>query len=287
MRIAGVQMDVRLAEVEANTAAVVQRLADARAEGAELVVFPECVLTGYCFRSSEEALRVAQDPDGPAVRAILEECRRLQCFAVFGMLERDGARFFNTAVLAGPQGLVATYRKVHLPYLGADRFAAYGDRPFAVHEAAGLRVGLNICYDSSFPESSRVLALLGADLIALPTNWPPGAECVAEHAIATRAMENGVYYAAINRIGRERGYRFIGRSVICGPDGEELARAGADDERLLVAEVDPRRARDKVRERVRGEHIIDRFGDRRPEFYDVIVEPHDRPRSGGRPNRTL
>lgn len=287
MRIAGVQMDVRLGDVEANTAAVLEWLRQAHARGAELVVFPECVLTGYCFRSSEEALRVAQDVDGAAVRAILRECRRLGCFAVFGTLERDGDRYFNAAILAGPQGIVATYHKVHLPYLGADRFATYGDRPFAVQDVAGLRVGLNICYDSSFPEPSRVLALLGADLIALPTNWPPGAECVAEHAIATRAMENGIYYAAINRVGRERGYRFIGQSVICGPDGEELARAGAGDEELLVADVDPQRARNKVRERVRGEHIIDRFGDRRPEFYGPIVKPHDRPRSGGRPNRLL
>ncbi|RMG41283.1 MAG: carbon-nitrogen hydrolase family protein [Planctomycetota bacterium] len=282
MRIAGVQMDVRIADVAGNTEAVLQWLQRAAEAGAELVVFPECVLTGYCFESAEEALAVAQDLDGEAVRAIVEACERLRCLAVFGLLERAGERYFNAALLAGPGGVLASYRKVHLPYLGADRFAAYGDRPFAVHEVSGVRLGLNICYDSSFPEASRVLALLGADVIALPTNWPPGAECVAEHAIATRAMENGIYYAAINRVGRERGYRFIGRSVICGPDGEELARAGAGEEALLIAEVDPRRARDKLRERVPGRHIIDRFGDRRPEFYEAIVRPHGYPRSGGR-----
>src|SRR5690606_31066692 len=137
---------------------------------------------------------------------MVEACREHDGFAIFGMLEADGGRIFNGAVLVGPEGVIGSYRKIHLPYLGVDMHTTPGDRPFAVHEAGGVTIGMNICYDAAFPEAARCLALLGADLIVLPTNWPPGAECMAAFSIASRAMENSVYYAAINRVGSERGF---------------------------------------------------------------------------------
>jgi predicted amidohydrolase len=190
------------------------------------------------------------------------------------MLEADGSRVFNAAVLVGPEGVVGSYRKVHIPYLGVDRYTTPGDRPFAVHEAAGVRIGMNICYDAAFPEAARCLALLGADLIALPTNWPPGAECMAANSIASRAMENAVYYAAINRVGAEAGFTFIGRSSICAPNGSVLAAAGETGEQVLYADIDVALARRKHIVRVADKHEINRFADRRPEMYSPLVEPH-------------
>ena len=152
------------------------------------------------------------------------------------------------------------------PFWESISFRHSRDRPFDVIDTGDLKVGLNICYDSAFPESSRELTLLGADLIALPTNWPPGAEHVAEHAINTRAMENGIYYAAVNRVGHERGYDFIGKSRICGVAGETLAVADHANETILYAEIDPAAARKKRVERIPGKHSIDRMADRRPEF---------------------
>jgi len=197
---------------------------------------------------------------------------------------------FNAAVHVGAEGVIASYRKVHLPYLGVDRFLDFGDRPFAVHvvnsspaaqsSRAALRIGLNICYDSGFPESSRVLALAGADLVILPTNWPNGAETLAEHAIATRALENAIYYAAVNRVGEERGFRFIGRSRICDPSGKTLAVGSEADEEILYAEIDIEQARTKTIVRVPGKHLVDRVADRRPEFYVSLAEPHGLPRPG-------
>lgn len=172
-----------------------------------------------------------------------------------------------------PKGVVGTYRKIHLPYLGVDRFTTPGDKPFAVHEVDGLRIGMHICYDGGFPESARVLTLLGADLIVLPTNWPPGAECMAACAVNTRAMENHVYYAACDRVGQERGFRFLGLSKICDPRGHVLAEAPHDWEEILYAEIDPFQARQKRIVRVPGLHVIDRLGDRRPEMYAPLVAP--------------
>lgn len=274
MKIAAVQMNVALGDVDANVSRILDRLRETRREGAMLTIFPECAVPGYCFESLDEARPFAQPVPGPATERIAAACREHGGFAVFGMLEADGERVFNAAVLVGERGVIGSYRKVHLPYLGVDMFTTYGDRPFAVHDAGGIRVGMNICYDAAFPEAARALALLGADLILLPTNWPPGAECVSQHAINSRAMENAVYYAAVNRVGSERGFEFIGGSSICDPSGGTVARSTGTGEEILYADVDPEKSRRKHVIRVPGKHEIDRMADRRPEMYGPLVQPH-------------
>jgi predicted amidohydrolase len=282
MKIAGVQMDVAFADVERNLGRMIERLRETTASGARLSVFPECALCGYCFSSLEEARPFAQPIPGPAIERMREACAELGCYAIFGLLELDGTRIFNAAVLVGPAGVIGNYRKVHLPYLGIDMFTSFGDRPFAVHSAGELKVGMNICYDAAFPEAARSLAILGADLVVLPTNWPPGAECTAASVINARALENAVYYIAVNRVGTERGFEFIGRSKIVDPSGQTLAESRAPGEEILYADIDPAKARRKHIIRVPGKHEIDRLADRRPEMYGLLVEPHSL-RSPGRP----
>jgi predicted amidohydrolase len=311
MKLAGVQMDVALADPSQNRERMAERFIAARRQGADLVIFPECALTGYCLESREEAAPFAESTPGPTTAFFAELCAKQGGSAIYGMIETAGSAMFNAAVHVGAEGVIASYRKVHLPYLGVDRFLDFGDRPFAVHDVssspaartsgdatsllgrrstsdvdespssrAALRIGLNICYDSGFPESSRVLALAGADLVVLPTNWPNGAETLAEHAIATRALENAIYYAAVNRVGEERGFRFIGRSRICDPTGKTLAVGSETKEEILYADIDVEKARKKTIVRVPGKHLIDRVADRRPEFYGPLVEPHGLPRPG-------
>ncbi len=272
-KLAGVQMDCVIGRKDRNLDAIIGQLETAAKQGARLVVFPECALSGYCFDSRDEAWPHAEPVPGPAVDSLAGACRRLGVFAVMGMLERSGDRMFNAIVLVGPQGLVGGYRKVHLPFLGIDRFTTPGDRPFQVWDIGGLRVGMNICYDGSFPESARVMTLLGADLVVLPTNWPPGSECASAHVVPTRAMENTIYYAAVNRVGEERGFQFIGGSRICDPLGKTLAAAEHADEVVLYADIDPAVARQKQLVRVPGKHEVNRIRDRRPEFYERIAAP--------------
>ena len=274
MKIAGVQMDVALGDPETNIRRMMERLRETTSQGASLTIFPECAVTGYCYANPEEARPCAQPIPGPATAQFTRACAETQSYVVFGMLEADGDRIFNAAVLVGPNGVLGTYRKVHLPFLGVDMFTTPGDRAFAVHQAGGVRVGMNICYDAAFPEAARSLAILGADLIVLPTNWPPGAECMAATTINTRAMENAVYYAAVNRVGSERGFEFIGRSRICDPSGRTMAEAAGVGEKILYAEIDPEKARRKHIVRVPGKHEIDRMADRRPEMYGLLVQPH-------------
>lgn len=280
MKIACVQMDVRIGEVDRNLTVIEERLRETAANGAGLTIFPECAVTGYCFESLDEARPFSQTIPGPATDRVTALCTELNVFAVFGLLEVDTDTVFNAAVLTGPNGVIGSYRKVHLPYLGVDRHVEFGDRPFAVHDIGEIRLGINICYDSAFPEATRTLALLGADLIALPTNWPPGAECVASHVLNTRAMENAVYFAAANRVGTERGFDFIGRSRICAPKGETLATSDDTSETILYAEIDPAVSRNKTAVREPGRHAIDRMADRRPEMYGRLTEPHSLQRPG-------
>lgn len=280
MQLSGIQTDVAFADRASNLQTLHRLLTEEAAAGSQLIVFPECFTTGYCFDSLDEAMAEAESMDGETVTAVAEMCSQLGCSTVFGMLERDGDRLFNTAALVGPDGLIGSYRKTHLPFLGVDRFTTFGDRPYEVFDVGGLRVGMLICYDGGFPEASRCLAIRGADVIVLPTNWPPGAEYMSCFSINARAMENGVYFAAVNRIGTERGFRFIGQSRICGPIGETLDSAEHADATIIRANVDVEKARKKRIVRVPGKHIIDRMADRRPDLYGPICDEHGLTRPG-------
>lgn len=280
MRIAAVQMDFTIADIDGNLRRMIEKVRETRLGGAELTIFPECALTGYCFTTIDEARPYAETIPGPSVAAMSAVCAELGGFVVFGMLEKDGDRIFNALALVGAKGLVGSYRKIHLPYLGVDKYTDFGDRPFAVHEINGVRIGMNICYDGGFPEPARCLTLAGADLIVLPTNWPTSAEPAADYAINTRAMENTVYYAAVDRIGIERGVTFIGKSRICDPLGKTIAVADHRDEAILYADIDVARARQKHLVRQAGVNEVNRLADRHPEMYGILVEPHSLKRPG-------
>jgi predicted amidohydrolase len=274
MRVAAVQMEPRIGEVDANLKSILDRLREAADAGAKLIVFPECALTGYGFDSRDESIPYAEPIPGLSSKEVAAVCTELGVYAVYGLLERDGERLYNATVLVGPEGVVGTYRKVHLPFLGIDRFVDPGNRPFEVFEIEGVRVGMHICYDGTFPETGRVLTLLGADVLVLPTNWPIQSLTTAEHLPATRAIENVVYVMAVDRVGEERGCKFAGTSSIADPGGVILAKAGLDSEEILYAEVDPAISRKKRLIRVPGLYELDRIGDRRPSFYGPIVAPN-------------
>ena len=273
IKVAAVQMDVALMDLEANLRAMEAHMATTAGEGTALTVFPECALTGYCFDSREEALPYAESIPGPSTQRMAEHCARFDMFVVYGLLEQEGDDLYNACVLVGPDGVLGSYRKIHLPFLGIDRFTTPGNRPFTIQTAGQLKIGMNICYDGAFPESSRIMALQGADLIVLPTNWPPGAKCTADYVINTRAMENAVYYMAVDRVGSERGFPFIGESRICDPNGDTLAIADHTEEEILYAEIDLQRSRNKHLVRVPEKHEIHRFADRQPQWYASLSDP--------------
>lgn len=270
MRVAVAQTEPRLGENERNLEVCLGRLEEAAKEGAQLLVLPECAIPGYMFDSAEEALPHAEEIPGPSTEILARECHRLDMHGVCGLLERDGEVLHNAAALIGPDGLIGTYRKSHLPFLGVDRFVVAGDE-LPVYETPLGRIGIEICYDLRFPEATRTLGLHGADLVAHPTNFPLAARLQTEFITRARAAENRVYLLTANRVGKERWAEFCGWSQIVDPHGERLAEAGADEEVLLFADYDVQRARDKDYV-IPGEYELYLFEHRRPELYGALVQ---------------
>ena len=270
--IACAQFDCVLGEPKANLDKIISLIRAAAERDAKLVMFPECALTGYAYESLEEAIPFTEPINGLSANAIAEACLETKAYAIVGFLEADGNNYYNAAMLVGPDGVVGNYRKTHLPFIGIDRFLTPGDRAYQVFDLPFGKVGMNICYDISFPEPARALKLLGAELIALITNWPTAAWRSPEFVANTRALENHLFYAATDRVGTERGWDFIGRSKVVDCNGDTLAEAGAKDEELLVVAIDFQSANNNRIVNVPGSYEVDRINDRRPELYGVISE---------------
>lgn len=272
MKIAAVQMDVKILDKEGNLARILEKLNTAARAGARIVVFPECALTGYGYASLEEAQPVVESVPGPSTQKIAAAAKELGCTAVIGMLEAADSKVYNAAAVVTPEGIAGTYRKIHLPYIGVDRFLAPGNRPFEVFHSPQGKIGVNICYDCSFPESGRMVKLKGAQLLAIPTNWPVGSDSCL-HTPFVRATENHMFVVAADRVGEERGFRFAGRSHIVDFMGKIHAQAGEIEETILYAEASLPTAEENRVARLPGAWEFDRIADRRPEMYAALVEP--------------
>ena len=272
VKIAGVQMNPEIMKNEDNLEKILHETRAAARNGANLVVFPECALTGYVFSSREEAIPFMESIPGASTDRLAAGCKELGVHIVVGLLEKEGDRCYNAAVLIGPRGLIGKYRKNHLPYLGIDRFIDHGDEPFRVYQTPIGNIGVHICFDCNFPESARTMTLLGADILALPTNWPEGREKVPGFLVPARAYENRVHFVAVDRVGSERGAGFIGRSKIVNALGDTLAEASSDKEEVICAEVLLSEARQKRIVFNAGEFELDFIGSRRPELYGEITK---------------
>ena len=264
-RVALVQTEPVFGDVEGNLDRT-----EALLEGvdAHLVVVPELFATGYSFQTRDEALGYAETfPDGPTVERIRRWSERSGGVVVGGFVEKDGDRLYNAAAVCIADEAVQSYRKIHLFGFEPETFDA-GDGPLPVFEHEGLRVGVMICFDWMFPEAARVLALEGADVIAHPSNlvlqW-------CQRAMVTRSLENGVYSVTCNRVGREHRpprpeLPFTGQSVIIDPLGKLLASGSPDTPEILFADLDTKRARNKI-----VPSGNDRMTERRPDVYGSLL----------------
>ena len=264
MKVAYVQMEPAFLDPEKNYSKAERLVKEAVEKGAKLVVLPELFDTGYNFESRDEVGAVAsQIPDGPTTEFLVELAKTLDVFIVAGTAEKDEmGRLYNSAVLVGPVGwgYMGKYRKIHLFYR-EKLFFEPGDLGFRVFNIGVAKVGMMVCFDWFFPESARTLALKGAEIIAHPSNLVMP---YAPRAMPIRALENRVYTITANRIGEERGLRFIGKSTIASPTAEVLAMGSEDKEEVGVVEIDLELAREK-----RINEMNDILKDRRPEHYFI------------------
>lgn len=224
---------------------------------ADLWVLPELFHSGYNFKTKKEAAACAEETDGPLCAVLKAWTAAKQCAVVAGFPEKAGAKFYNSALFVnGPKSRV--YRKTHL-FGNEKKFFTPGDSGFWVEDVKGVKVGVMICFDWFFPEACRTLALKGAQVVAHPANlvlpWGP-------EGMKLRSLENRIFTATADRVGLERGLRFIGQSQVVAPNGGLLVRLGHDDVRACVVECDPWTAKDK---KVHPQN--DLFADRRTRYY--------------------
>ena len=267
-RVVCSQLAPVIGDLAANCDAAVGAVRAAVAAGADLALLPELATSGYVFESAAEAASVAITPG----HALFERCARElpgAAAAVFGFCEDGGdGRVYNSAALVTAEGVRAVYRKTHL-WDAEKLYFTPGSQPPPVVATPGGAIGMLICYDLEFPEMTRSLALGGADLIAVPTNWPlvprPAGERAPEVVIAMAAARtNRVFIACCDRTGTERGQLWTAGTSIIDHEGWVLATAGADQ--TAAADLALHLARDKG---ISARNDV--LADRRPELYAPVV----------------
>lgn len=241
-KIAVVNYDSILGDVDANLEKMERYAASAASQGAGLIIFPETGTTGYFI--GEKIAQLAEEVPGPTTKRLGSVAHDFNLYLVTGMVEKAGGRYYNSSVMLSPEGkLVGHYRKIHL-FSAEKAVFDSGSQATLVKTDFGL-VGMTICYDMVFPEYIRSLRLRGADLIVNSTDWITndwqtgkgwGGEVVS-HMAATRALENTMHVAMGSRVGLEEGWKSLGHSCVCAPSGGFVARI-EDGEGMVVGTVE-------------------------------------------------
>lgn len=255
-RLGVVQNSPKFLKAAENVAA---SLAEMERHEADLWVLPEFFASGYNFRTKAEAAKCAETADGPLIARLKAWSAANGAAVVAGFPEKAGGKLYNSAVLVdGAKSRV--YRKTHL-FGSEKKFFTAGTTGFWIETVRGAKVGPMICFDWFFPESARTLALMGAEIIAHPSNlvlpWAP-------EGMKIRSLENRVFSATANRVGVEHGLGFIGQSQVAATNGSLLVRLSGDRPGAAVAVIDPRIAREK-----KVHPACDLFKDRRPSKYGL------------------
>ncbi len=234
------QTGPKVGNKERNLKQISEQAAKARKRNIDLLIFPELHLTGYTMR--DEVSHMAESIPGPSTRKVESMAKEHGVHIIFGMPEESEVKgvIHNTAVFIGPKGLIGRYRKIHLPthsVFEERRYYRPGQEASVFKTDIGT-VGLNICYDLYFPELTRLQALQGAQLIVCISASPGLRRRFFEGFCLSRAMENAVYLAYVNRVGIEEGLQFWGGSRVIAPNGSVLAQCKYDVEEFQICKLD-------------------------------------------------
>ena len=265
------QLAPRIADLDANRALASEAIGAAVDGGADVVILPELVTSGYVFASPQEARSVAVTPQHELFGEWAALAARGGAVVIGGFCElgADGLLYNSAAVVDG-SGVLGVYRKTHLWDREKLVFEPGLDPPRVFDTPAG-RIGVLVCYDLEFPELTRALALAGAELLAVPTNWPlvprPVGERPPEVVVGMAAARvNRTFIACCDRTGTERGQEWTAGTTIIGADGWVLAEHHGEGG--VAVDVDLADARVKTMT-----ELCDALGDRRPELYAALGMP--------------
>lgn len=234
LKIAIVQMNCVLADKAANFAKATKMIAESADMKAQLIILPELFSTGYMVTAHD--LELAEAIPGPTTEWLTELAIRYHVYIAAAIIEKgEDGTLYDTAVIAGPEGYVNKYRKIHLWGTEPERFARGTTLP--VFKLPFATIGLQICYEIGFPEPARVLTQAGAEIIVYTSAFGKARAYAWDIASRSRALENGVYVLACNRIGTEEAV-FGGLSRVVAPNGDIVAGASADAECVISAVID-------------------------------------------------
>ncbi len=275
--ILGAMFTIAIAQTEPSFLDVPENHARAmeliRSVRADLYLFPELYLSGYAFSTRQEVERCGLGQENPYFEELSALSRERGIAICGGYAEKapgDNGTFYNSAFLIGDGALLANYRKTHLFYREHDFFAP-GDTGFIVTEYRGVRLGLMVCFDWIYPESARTLALRGAQVILHPSNLVLP---YCQRAMFARAVENRVFVATANRVGREDNafgddLTFTGGSQVVTPEGTYVLTFDEEETGIRAVTVDPAEADGK---QLNAYDTI--LHDLRPEMYTTQSSVH-------------
>jgi predicted amidohydrolase len=234
------QTGPKLGNKERNLKQISEQASKARKKNIDLLIFPELHLTGYTMK--DEVSHLAESIPGPSTRKVETMAKEHGVHVIFGMPEESEVKgvIHNASVLVGPRGLIGKYRKIHLPthsVFEERRYYRPGQEASVFKTDIGT-IGLNICYDLYFPELTRLQALQAAELVVCISASPGLRRRFFEGFCLSRAMENAVYLAYVNRVGIEEGLQFWGGSRVIAPNGSVLAQCKYDLEEFQICKVD-------------------------------------------------
>ena len=263
LRVGYYQFKPVFGKIEKNLNKIINTLKNVNAD---IVVLPELAFSGYYFKDREEAKFLSEDPNHSSTfESFVALCHDRDFYLVTGFAEKAKDKYFNSAALIGPEGIIHIYRKLHL-FNEEKNWFDPGDIQLQVNEVRETKIGIMICFDWIFPETMRILSIQGADIICHPSNLVLD---YCQQAMLSRTIENMVFAITTNRYGEDKrphgSLKFTGKSQIVAPKGILIHRAKSQQEELFITKIDPQLARDK---NITPLNQI--MTDRRPEFYQTL-----------------
>jgi N-carbamoylputrescine amidase len=268
MRIAGIQISAG-PDIERNIQRAVEMAEVAAEKDAKIICYPElCLTPWFPIAEKQTNFRLAQTVRDDILPQFQEVSKEAKSVLIVPFFESAGAHYYNSAAVIDAGELLGVYRKTHVPDLSLYREQFYfspGDTSFPVFETSHGKIGVQICWDNLFPEGSRILALKGADIIFSPTAASLPTHSLWERAISANAFANNLFVFRVNRVGKEEGISFYGRSFCADPWGETASELAGGKDAIVIADID-------LAERAAAAETWGFLKRRRPEEYGDLVK---------------
>ena len=266
-KIALVQYQSVLGDLQKNADRAVEMVREAAAKGAKIVCFPEMFNTGYNFQLIGDGFHnCGETIDGHTITRLQKVAKECACYVIAPITLEKKVKgvFYNAAVVIDDEGVVlGDYSKHHL--WAAERYYFHAGEDIPVFDTKYGKIGVMICYDAGFPETARVLTLKGAELIFMPSAWRIQDWDMWNLNIPQRALENTLYVAGVNRFGHEDDLYMFGNSKVADWRGRIIAESKEEKEEIVYAEID-------LDQLTKARLDIHYLKDRRPDSYKLLSE---------------